>query len=83
MAIPTSAFASSASIALMRQNASTAEWFFVAWVRPNDSDFFFDEPGPGNFVYALWVVLGADSPVPSVDFSASKQQAIYVMESRR
>jgi len=83
VAIPTSTFASNAGIALMRQNASTAEWFFVAWVRTNDSDFFIDEPGAGTWVYALWVVVGSNTAVPNVDFSPGKQQSIYVMETRR
>ncbi|MBK1656837.1 hypothetical protein [Paracraurococcus ruber] len=59
MAIP-SFFTTSQGLALMRQNTTTSEWFFVAWVR--DIKIIDDAPGNGTWRYELWLVLGSSAP---------------------
>lgn len=59
MAIP-SFFSHMYGLALMRQNVSTSEWFFVDWCT-GDSDFAIDTPGPGTWQYAVWLVVGNDT----------------------
>jgi hypothetical protein len=82
MAIPTSTFTNGSGVALMRQNVSTAEWFFVGWVAPAGLDSLLDEPGPGNYLYALWVVLGASSTPVSAGFGGG-QHSISLLQLRR
>jgi hypothetical protein len=68
MAIPATAFGASVGIALMRQNPSTSEWFFVDWVR-GSADFVLDTPGVGTWIYAHWYVVGNPAQVDVTGFT--------------
>ena len=82
MAIP-SFFATSYGRALMRQNVSTGEWFFVQWYT-GSADFAYDAPGPGSWTYAIWLVIGrsgAVSPILSLTYAGPGQ--LIVQQLRR
>jgi len=68
MALPD--FTSSAGLALIRRYVPTGEEFLVGWLRPY-VDFTLDLPGPGPWVYEVWLINGASSPSAEVMYGPS------------
>ena len=68
MAIPD--FSAQMGYALMRQNTSTSEWFFVDWCN-GEVDEIVDFPGAGTWRYEVWGVIGHSSGFLSVGYGGS------------
>jgi len=82
MAIPAN-FAQRVGVALMRQNVASGEWFLVRWVAMNATDVTLDAPGPGNYRYELWLVIGGDQPELQISSLGWEIHSVVVMETKR
>ena len=83
MAIPD--FTGSSGYALMRQNTTTSEWFFVDWSN-GDVDEIVDFPGAGTWRYEIWVVIGHSAGLASIGYGldgASQLAQIVVQQLKR
>jgi hypothetical protein len=54
-------------IALLRQNVSTGEWFFVDWLG-GPTDFVVDVPGAGTWKYEVRKVFGSATAPTNYDY---------------
>jgi hypothetical protein len=64
MAIPHSLFQQKAGVALMRNDHSTGDWDFVAWINKGT---IVDQVTPGRvYTYHIWLVAGCYSPIVSI-----------------
>jgi hypothetical protein len=62
-------------VALVRENTDTGDWKFVQWIN-GENDWVIDVPGPGNWFYALAVVIGSGSPATSITYEGLVQLSL-------